>query len=351
MTVWQIAAGETGRDYSSLCIKYDLVLIGPGDPGPYKGDPYCPEDRKQRIRAFCKGPKPGDLVLLRLGREAKAVGIIPDEKHAQYKWREEFDDVLGHDLQHTRRVIWDENALPILDDLQPVFGNYKLGLTINRVHDRRVLERADRLKSAIGPRKLRSMPTVGDVLEDEALGVGLFQAGLPNEACEDVIQTIRKIRRLAAWYRGEQCGKKRPNEHEIVAHAVVPLLLGLGWSEQLLGVEWNGIDVALFSRPPTDEQNCVAICEAKKLGSSLTRAYQQAKRYTQKYKLENCKVILTTDGQRLFLYRQEKKDWPDWPSGYVNFSRVRTSYAIPENTDAVKTIVSLIPSRIHQADL
>jgi hypothetical protein len=94
MTVWQIAAGKTGRDYSSLCIKYDLVLIGPGGKGPYKGDPYDPADKKQRVRVFCSGPQHGDVVLLRLGQKAVAAGVIPDDEEAQYKWCDDFDDVL-----------------------------------------------------------------------------------------------------------------------------------------------------------------------------------------------------------------------------------------------------------------
>jgi hypothetical protein len=350
MTIWQIAAGERGRDYSSLCIRHDLVLIGPGDPGPYKLETYANLRMGPQIRQFCEEPATGDIVLLRLWHEVVAVGVIPDGEASKSTWMEEFDDVLGWDLQHVRRVIWgDVSALAILEDMQPVFKNYKQQRTIHRVNEKRILERADKMRVATQSRPLRALPKVGKRLKDNDLGIALFGAGLANDTVEDVIGAIRKIERLAKWYEEGKRGA-RPNEHEIVAHAVVPLLLGLGWSEQLLGVEWKRIDVAMFDRLPAEEKNCVAVCEAKTLGSSsLSDAYQQAKRNIKRLKLTSCKVILTTDGKLLFAYRRQKGVWPEpeQPTGYINFCKIKAAYAIPEGRSGVDTLVSLLPARIH----
>ena len=38
--VWQIAAGETGRDYTKLFLDYDLMFMGPGNPGAYYKHSY-----------------------------------------------------------------------------------------------------------------------------------------------------------------------------------------------------------------------------------------------------------------------------------------------------------------------
>ena len=349
MKVWQIAAGEPARDYSSLCIEHDIVMMGPGSAGPYRKHPYpgVTTRRAGQIRSFWRDPKPGDLVLMRLGHQVVAVGVVPEGEDGVCRWREEYDDILGWDLQHTRRVRWDADVLRMLDDIQPVFGTYKQQPTFTRVGVRPILDRAEQLKSAVRDRELRELPESSSTLSDEQLGVELFSAGLGNEAVEDVIRTIRKIRRLASWYDEGQCGK-RPNEHEIVAHAVVPLMLGLGWSEQFLGVEWKRVDVAFFDRPPTEEKNCIAICEAKKLGTSLTRAYDQAQRYTSQLGLSNCRIIVTTDGKSLFVYRRQGEKWPQHPTGYANFAKMRKSHIIPKNTSAVETLVGLLPSRIHQ---
>jgi hypothetical protein len=348
MNTWQIAAGEPGRDYSGLCIKHDLVMIGPGDPGEYSTERYAKERMAPQIRQFCEDPTPGDLVLLRLGHRVVAVGAIPAGEDAKVLWLSGFEAVLGWDLQHVRRVMWgDEKVLHFLQDMQPVFSNYKQQRTIHKVKEDRILSRVDQMKAAIRSRPLRPLPQIGDRLDDASLGIALFRAGLANETVEGVIKAIRKIRRLATWYEEAHC-PDRPNEHEIVTHAVAPLLLGLGWSEQLLGIEWRKIDVAIFDRLPATPQHCIAVCEAKKLGVSLSAAYQQAQSYIQRQQLLSCRLIITTDGKSLYTYRRSEREWPGEPTGYINLCKIRASYAMPERTSSVDTLVGLLPARIHQ---
>jgi hypothetical protein len=66
-----------------------------------------------------------------------------------------------------------------------------------------------------------------------------------------LLNVLEQVKRLSTWYKGKHAGDDRPTEHEVVAHILVPLLRSLGWSEQLLGVEWNRVDVAVFDRTPT----------------------------------------------------------------------------------------------------
>ncbi|MBA7663572.1 hypothetical protein ES703_71617 [subsurface metagenome] len=33
MKVWQIATGETGRDYRDLFLEHDIMILGPSDKG------------------------------------------------------------------------------------------------------------------------------------------------------------------------------------------------------------------------------------------------------------------------------------------------------------------------------
>jgi predicted Mrr-cat superfamily restriction endonuclease len=153
LTIWQIAAGDSGgRDYTQLCIEHDVMLIGPGNPGNYKENPkgYVAEHMRSQIASFCNNTKAGDLVLLRYGRRVMAVGMIP-EQESEYQWQEVFDDVLGWDMQHTRRVVWDENALPILNPIQPVFGHMKQMPTLTRVQDARITN----FEKALLPQNIR----------------------------------------------------------------------------------------------------------------------------------------------------------------------------------------------------
>jgi len=109
-TIWQVAAGDTNRNFVDLCLKWDVILNGPGSAGPW---PDCIESLRKELklsekkiddlRRFCEVIKDGDIVLLRLGTaDIFGVGLVV----GQYEWKDEFSDVDGWDLQHVRRVRW-----------------------------------------------------------------------------------------------------------------------------------------------------------------------------------------------------------------------------------------------------
>lgn len=347
MTIWQIASGDRGRNYSRVFLDYDVMLIGPGKHGEYDKETYKNERMRNQIRAFRFGPKPGDLILLQHRRQVFAVGRIPNAASDQYQWNSAFSDVLGWDLQHCRRVIWSTEALKILDPIQPVFENFKQQPTFTRVKENRITKLSDQLDRLISKRLLKSLPVVPEPLSDKDLGIELFKAGVSNDSVEALLRVIQKMRRLCQWYRSDHLGK-RPSESELVGHILSPLMASLGWSEQLLAVEWHNIDLAVFDQTPTNEKSCVIVCEAKRFGMPITEAFEQAQRYVKKLKLDRCKYIMTTDGLHLYLYRRELgKPWNDAPSGYVNFEAVRTDHLIPKNVSGVDTIVRLLPSRLH----
>jgi hypothetical protein len=124
--VWQIASGNSSRDYSELFLRHDLMLIGPGRYGQYDGDRFRSEaldDGRSsreisRIESFLLEAQEGDLVLLRKGSQAKAIGVVADAPNAEDHWDDSFEDVLGWDLQHFRRVRWQHHLTEQLGDVQ-----------------------------------------------------------------------------------------------------------------------------------------------------------------------------------------------------------------------------------------
>ena len=55
--VWQIAAGETGRDYTKLFLDYDLMFMGPGNPGAYYKHSYdalVEQKKDDKSECFCQ---------------------------------------------------------------------------------------------------------------------------------------------------------------------------------------------------------------------------------------------------------------------------------------------------------
>jgi hypothetical protein len=221
--------------------------------------------------------------------------------------------------------------------------------TLTQVRDRKVLDLVEPLFGQCDERQLRDLPPLPpDPLTLEEVGTQLFAKGLPNEFVDRTLVATQRQRRLAAWYEGLGAKSVRPGEHEVVAHMILPLLLALGWSEQLLAVEWNRIDLTAFAETPTTKETCVLVCEAKGLGHGLQDSFDQAREYVRRLKLSRCRKILLTDGERLYLYHREVDDWGDAPAGYINVHKIRTDHIAPAGTNAIDTIVALTPTGVER---
>jgi hypothetical protein len=353
MKVWQIACGEPNRDYRDVFLHHDVMLIGPGGPGLFeekryrkaKDDGWVSPSHLQQIKALKENPMSGDVVLLRIGHEVIRVGTIPDGPNNGYGWSEVFDDVLGWDLQHYRRVVWGgPRSASILKGRHPLFSNYKQQPTFTAVHEKRITRLVKKLACKVPKRRLKKLPENNNILSLEDFGVRLFQAGLANESVERAINAIEKARRLGSWYEEWDISERDPSEHEIIAHMTVPLMLALGWSEQLLAVEWGHIDLAFFEKTPTNEQHCVMICEAKRPHKPLEGALDQAKNYVREKGLYRCRKILLTSGTRLLTYKRRGTKWI--LDGYANLRKLRMNHVIPRGIGAADTLMSLVPARL-----
>jgi len=361
--VWQIAAGESGRFYHNIFLKYDIMFMGPGDPGEYEQNTYQKEvdlknitaNKKGQLKNFSKSIKTGDIILLRKGYEVKSIGIIPDGNENGYNWDPTFDDIYGWDLQHTRRVIWQDqdsfvNQLQNIQSKKALFADRKQIPAFSGVDDPKIREPIKELIAQCQNRELKSLPGyLPEPLSIDQIGEELFAKGLPNESVEKVLIAIKRQRRMSRWYAEQGAKSGRPTEHEIVAHMILPLLLALGWSEQLIAIEWNKIDLALFNSTPTKPDSCVLVCEAKGLWQGLQNAREQAIDYVENGKagkLEKCKKIMLTNGLRIYIYENDGKNWQENPCGYFNVDKIRTNHIAPPNTNAIDTLMALTPAMI-----
>jgi hypothetical protein len=353
--VWQMAAGAAGRFYSDIFLKHDVMFLGPGYPGPYDPEAYrrAVENGEAgsgiiaNIASFHDNVQPGEIVLLREGHLLKAVGVVAE---GSYEWNEVFDDVYGWNLQHSRRVLWQEHLKKDLELIQangPLFGHRKQIPTFTRVNDESVLEPVRALFSSFKTRPVKSLPDqLPAPMNLDEFGQQLFARGVANDAVVKVIAAIERQRRLLGWYEKFGYDSARPTEHEVVAHTVLPLLLALGWSEQLLAVEWKKIDLAAFWGTPTTEKNCLMVCEAKARNHGLQDVREQAFKYVSDFKLDVCLKVLLTDGGRFYLYQREssKTRWSEQAVGYVNVEKLRTNHLAPPGTNAIDTIFALTPA-------
>lgn len=336
MNFWQVAAGEGSRDYSSVFTRFGVMLVGAGNPGSFyqRQDYYVGHrDWRAQVVRFAKSVEVGDIVILKrpYGRqwEIVAVGRIT----GKYEYQELFDDVEGWDLQHCRRVEW----------IRPSNTTYVSGLsrgTFIRVNKPELRRRALKILDNGTPYSTMRLPPPTEDLSDDELVDSLVDGGLRASDAEIVVRTIGYVRRLARWYRDHG---QDISEHETRTFLIVPVLLALGWSEQKMKIEWNGLDIAFFARAydrKTAMSDCIAILESKRVWEGLSYAEQQVKDYQARF--PKCSHLIVSDGICYRLYRKTSETWK-W-AAYLNLLKLRNRHPyLTEIKGAPDVFLSLMP--------
>jgi hypothetical protein len=337
-TIWQQAAGDTDRDYSELCIKWDVVLNGPGYAGPW---PDCKQQlQEDRISAkkltdlkrFAEEMTDGDLLVLRSGT-AKVLGV--GQIVEPYQWSEDFGDIDGWELQHVRRVRW-------LWLGTKTFETYslKLGDTTQKLNAGPVTEWLESLR-VTDDAWTRPLPELPGTKASKEISVDkisefLFDEGVASTSIRNLIDEIGELTRIAKWYHRSGM----PSEHETVAYLVVPILRALGWTPQRMAVEWNQVDVALFDQLPRSDNSLRIVVEAKKMNNSCLSAKSQAMAYA-KGKI-GCTRLIVTDGLRYGVYVQNK-DAEFNLYAYMNLTRFWDHYPIYGCKGAEDVLLAMAP--------
>lgn len=340
--IWQQAGGDTDRDYSDLCFKWDVILNGPGHRGPW---PTCEsalrEDKRSPrkltdLKRFAVDMADGDLVILRLGT-SKVLGV--GQVVGPYQWCDEFGDIDGWDLQHVRRVRWLWSA----PSSPKVFDTYALkqGDTTQQLSDESPVRKwigALNIPRKALARVLTELPETNQAeIEVTEISEFLFDNGVASVAITNLVNEIGELTRIAKWY---QRSGMLPSEHETVAYLVVPLLRALGWTPQRMAVEWNNVDVALFERLPRSDETLRVVVEAKKMGRSYLTAKPQAMSYAAGK--GECHRLIVTDGLRYGVYVCSA-DGTFRPYAYLNLTRFRRAYPAIECKGAEEALLAMAP--------
>jgi hypothetical protein len=339
-TIWQIAAGDTDRNYADLCLKWDVILNGPGGEGKWpdcrtilQEEDGCTAKKLTDIEQFAQGISEDDVIVLRVGTSTvRGVGRVI----GSYEWREEFGDIDGWDLQHVRRVLWFWRGCQSFD----VYA-LKWGPTTQRLNDGPVSEWLSNLTvpSEEMNRSLVTLPLEaerGDVSIEE-ISEFLFDRGVASGSITSLVNEIGELIRIAKWY---QRSTAKPSEHETVAYLVVPLLRALGWTPQKMAVEWNNVDVALFDKLPRADESVCVVVEAKKMGKSCLAAQSQAMSYA--VNKTECRRLIVTDGLRYGVYTRNNEGAFNLYA-YMNLTRLRNQYAVYDCKGASDALLAMAP--------
>lgn len=337
-TVWQQASGDTDRDYSSLCLRWGVILNGPGNYGPWPG---CAQsirnDGRSRkatdLKRFSEDIKDGDIIVLRMGT-ASVLGV--GRVVGDYEWHPEFGDIDGWFLQHVRRVRWLWRGEP-----NPMrFDNYALrqGDTTQRLGNGPVLEWLSSLDIPIEmeQQSLPDLPEPSTDVTTAEISDYLFNRGVASGSISRLMSEMGELVRIGKWYLGTE----GPSEHETVAYLVVPMLRALGWTPQRMAVEWNHVDVALFGKVPRIDDNLRVVVEAKKMSNSCLTAASQAMNYANTRTA--CHRLIVTDGLRYGVYAR-KGSSPFELHAYLNLARLRDSYPALGCKGAKDALLAMAP--------
>jgi hypothetical protein len=324
ITYWQEAAGDNDRNYVDLCLKWGVILNGPGYAGPY---PECHEPLKKHgwsskkisdLKRFSEEMKDGDIVALRIGtKEVHGVGVIVGD----YAWNDVFSDVDGWDLQHVRRVkwLWDKNK----GDGIKKFPTYSLkqGDPTQKLKPI-VIDWIESLNLDYEDKdNLPDLPSeVKEIMTIESIGEFLFGKGTATNSIELLSNVIDDLEMIAKWYSNE----KNPSEYETLSYLIIPLLRALGWTPQKMAIEWKNVDIALFNKLPRDDENLIAVVEAKKKDNSCLTAFSQAQRYSDNK--PNCNRLIVSDGLRYGVYIKNGDNYE--LHAYMNLTSFKSEYPI-----------------------
>lgn len=331
---WQVAAGDADRNYADLCLKWDVILNGPGSEGPWPEciprlvDDWGASTQKiADLRRFCEGIQDGDIITLGIGRsKVFGVGVVV----GKYEWRGEFCDVDGWDLQHVRRVRWLWKYSDNPKRFEPT--TLKRGTTqrMDAPTVKKWLAKLD-IGDRFWKRPLRKLPDYPadpdvSLVDTDSISEYLFDHGVASTSIQKLVYEIDELARIAKWYRKAAS----PSESETVAYLVVPLLRSLGWTPQKMAIEWQKVDLALFSRLPREDENLSAVVEAKRKDMSCLTARSQAQFYAEQEGRDSCKRLIVTDGLRYGIYLRKRGVFPRTPQAYLNLTDMRPSYPILE---------------------
>ena len=305
--IWQQACGDTDRNYSEVCLEWDVILNGPGYAGKFpecdsilKSD-NCSSRKRTDIARFAVQMSDGDVVVLRLGTsDVLGVGIIVGD----YQWSNTFSDIDGWDLQHFRRVRWLWNSKMGSKS----FSTYALkqGDTTQELTSNEVLQWLKELEFTNDDyqRPLKELPEEApSIVTQEQIAEYLYEQGVSSNSIETLLREFDELIRIAKWYKN----KEAPSEFETVCYLVVPILRALGWTPQKMAIEWRKVDLALFNQLPREDVNLAIVVEAKRKGNSCLTAKSQAQGYAQGK--DNCKRLIVTDGLRYGAYLKSDNEY------------------------------------------
>jgi len=322
---YQLASGDSHRDFSQVMLDFGVAIVGPGNPGRIEEarDFYINSGEWSKL-SWLEDVKEGDIIVMRSGQSyIQAIGEVISKDGSVYHHSDCFEDIDGWDLQHYINVKWKNIELQFE-------GRALTRSTVTRLRNKEVInkinsvwDKSDFIKSKhsiVEPDKKKNKVEYNEIEQH------LINHGFRISDAINTSQTIERVEKLASWYRTS--GLKNISEHEIRTYLVIPFLEALGWPPQKMAIEWNKVDILLFK--DVTRQSPYILVETKSMWTGSNNARAQALGYLNKKKgLEKVNHFIITDGLHYWLH---DKNNPERPKAYMSFiKRQRKNPAYPKS--------------------
>jgi hypothetical protein len=333
MDIWQVAAGDSSRDYSDVFLKFGVLLIGAGGDGSYFSNPGAYNDNPA-IREFAEDVEEGDLVVLKRPSNAKCEIVAVGKVVSPYLYKDVFGNVDGFWLHHCRKVCWKR---PATAKRRFVCG-LRQRARFCRVKSIEAQRAAKRIwETGRLHKPIRIPPKPPHPLSLDQLRDFLKVERVELRRARRIAATIRKLQKLGNWYEDDV------SEYDTRTFLIVPLLISLGWDAKRLKVEWRQADVAVFRAPYHDDSTPDIIVESKQLWHGLGDAPEQATSYAKRYP-KTCKRVVVSDGITYKLFTKHRSDWRY--TAYLDILSPRRKHPYERGVrGAVSFLLKLMPKR------
>lgn len=344
---WQVAAGDNDRNNVEICLKWGVILNGPGNYGDWIKDkikydvPELSSKKKADLKRFCEDISVGDIIALHVGTSnCYGVGIVDDK----YQWEEAFGEVDLWDIQHVRRIkwIWKNLKNP---EVFPTY-TFNLGDTTQRLEQKMLqsskLSNWVKMFNSSTKFALPALPKISSKIDLSEI-INFLEKNGHAKTANQLENAMAILVPIASKYNELELD---PSEAETVTYLAVPFLRALGWTHERMAIEWNNIDIALFSKSsqadeksPRTNENLAVIIEAKRRGISCFSAKPQAEKYATQYK--NCKKLIVTDGIQFGVYEKNNDQFE--LTAYLDITRLIKFCTIYDCNGACEAILAIMP--------
>lgn len=283
----------SGKKINKYCLKYGCILI---EKALYK-------DKDDYFDIITTKMLPGDKVVMidYLNDKTWKINAI-GEVEGGYDHYLVFQDLLGLDMQHARKVVWKINPSNEMSTYEGGFRHCFLG-RIRQANPNVWNEIWDIINNGVAV-KQEKLPDTPKILGDQDIINSLIVNKISLDTATRLINMMNAVRNKCEWYMKN---RMQITEQQTIVYLIAPILDALEWSDTQIRYQYCSADAGFFT---TKGSTCFRIMEAKPLWHPLTKCIEEGIRHAKV--LRGVKELIVTNGRKFLLIKLSTNPKEGW---------------------------------------